>query len=493
MKVFASISRRSGQGVARKAAQAVAFSVLFLACLPLFAQTNQGTIQGGVYDQSGGAIPGAKVTVLDVARGIARPYTTDSAGQFAAVNITPGTYTVRGEANGFQTLEHAKVLVEVGQTIRVDLTLQPGLQTQTVTVTTEATNEIDTTDAVLGGTLSNQEINALPLNGRNFLKLLDLRPGAVFEIGGAEGNGTANNTSFNGLRPQDNLFLFEGLPQFSPDGQPIVNQSLGGPGSILSIDSIQEFNTELNPKAEYGWKDAGVVDIGVKSGTNGLHGTAFAFGRDGAWDASNYFAGSSPIALEQFGGTLGGPIKKDKIFWFVDYEGQRYTVGNGSTPTIPSDVAMGAADSNNQLSMVDACNAVGRANVNPLSAQLAGLPAGSCVPQPGSSTFENLFPFNAAPTTTFNPNLSNTSSINGGIGKVDYHINDHHHVDGTYYISRQVSKNYASQIVAPQWGENDPVNVSMAAGSWAWTPNSSWVNEFRGGYAQIYSPPARRG
>jgi hypothetical protein len=487
MKAFSSISK-PGRGAVRKVAQLVAFSMLLLTGLPLFAQTNQGTIQGGVYDQSGGAIVGAKVTVLDVARGISRVFTTDSAGQYVAVNLTPGMYTVRGEDIGFQNLEHANVLVEVGENVRVDLTLQPGAQTQTVTVNSEAA-QIDTTDAVLGGTISNQEMNALPLNGRSFLKLLDLRPGSVIEIGGTEGAGQTNNTSFNGLRVQDNLFLVEGLPQFSPDGQPIVNQSLGGPGSILSIDAIQEFNTEANPKAEFGWKDGGIVDIGIKSGTNSLHGTAFAFGRDGAWDAGNYFTGAVPVELEQFGGTVGGHIIKDKLFWFTDFEGQRYTVGVPATPSVPSDVAMSSAvDPQNELSMVNACNALGRAKVAALSAELAGLPAGSCVPQPASSTFENVFPFISSSTSnTYVPGFSNVVSIYGGLAKGDYQINGHNHVDGMYYRSRQASTSYTTAAIAPQWSSLVPLDVLMYSGSWTWTPKSNLVNEFRAGYAVVHA------
>ena len=126
-----------------------------LLCLPLFSQTSQGTIQGGVFDQTGGAVAGAMVSVIDVARGVTRTLTTDGAGQYVATDLTPGTYTVRAEAKGFRTVEHSGVLVEVGQNIRVDLVVQPGEQTQTITVTGEIP-AIDTTDATLGGTVSNE-------------------------------------------------------------------------------------------------------------------------------------------------------------------------------------------------------------------------------------------------------------------------------------------------------------------------------------------------
>src|SRR5665213_330704 len=134
----------------------------FLVCLPVFSQSGQGTIQGAVLDQSGGAVVGATVTVTDVARGISRDLVTDDAGQYVATSLNPGTYTVRVEAKGFRAEEHTNVLVEVGQNIRVDLEVQPGEQTQTITVSGEVP-AINTTDATLGGTVSNLAINQLPL------------------------------------------------------------------------------------------------------------------------------------------------------------------------------------------------------------------------------------------------------------------------------------------------------------------------------------------
>jgi hypothetical protein len=178
---------------------------VFLICLPLFSQGGQGTIQGSVFDQSGGAIAGAVVTVTDVARGVARPLTTDNAGAYIATSLTPGLYTVRGEAKGFQVLEHSNIQVEVGQTVRIDLTLQPGAKTQTITVTSEVP-AIDTTDATLGGTVSNAAILALPLNGRNFQRLLQLRPGVIATIGAGSGA-----SSTNGRRAGNDVMVVEGI------------------------------------------------------------------------------------------------------------------------------------------------------------------------------------------------------------------------------------------------------------------------------------------
>src|SRR5580700_5659899 len=297
----------------------VTIVALFVASVSLFSQANQGVIQGAVFDQTGGAIVGATVTVLDVARGVTRALTTDNAGEYVAPSLTPGTYTVRAEAKGFRNVEHSGVLLEVGQTVRVDLVVQPGEQTQTITVTGEIP-AIDTTDATLGGTVTNRSIMELPLNGRNFERLLDLRPGTVSTPGA--GTGSSNS---NGRRIQNNTFRVEGIIQIvNTTGSTLVNQFYrgGDSGSLLPIDAIQEFSASYNSKAEAGFRDGSVVNVGIKSGTNSIHGTAYAFGRDAsATDASNFFTGQvTPANLEQFGATAGGPIIKDKLFWFANFE-----------------------------------------------------------------------------------------------------------------------------------------------------------------------------
>jgi Carboxypeptidase regulatory-like domain/TonB dependent receptor len=460
--------------------------LLFLICLSAFSQSNQGTIQGGIFDQTGGAIAGATVSVIDVARGVTRSLTTDAAGEYVAPSLLPGTYTVRAESKGFRTTEHSGVLVEVGQTIRVDLTVQPGEQTQTVTVTGEIP-EIDTTDSTLGGTVSNATINALPLNGRNFERLLQLRPGVITNPGAGAGN-----ASTNGRRTGNDLLLVEGVAQIGPSNGTTTLNSVyrtGDANSLVPIDAIQEFNTQQNYKAEYGWRDGSVVNVGIKSGTNTIHGAAYAFGRDSsATDAHNFFTpGTATNAtVEQFGAVAGGPIIKDKLFWFMGYEGLRTTLTNPVVDTIPADVAMG----NTTFSMVDACNKVGRANVSPLSAQLAGLPAGSCVPQPASSTFENLFPFTTNTNTAgnFAPNLVTTGPLNNGFIKGDYVLGPHHHVSGFYFVSKSFQNvGYANGQLLPQWEANVPSAVQMFNGAWTWTPGSAWVNDARAGYSYLHA------
>ena len=465
--------------------------VAFLFCVPLFSQTSQGTIQGGVFDQTGGAVAGATVSVIDMARGVTRALTTDGAGQYVANDLTPGTYTVKATAKGFQTVEHSGVLVEVGQNIRVDLVVQPGEQTQTITVTGEIP-AIDTTDATLGGTVSNDAINALPLNGRNFDRLLQLRPGIVTSVGG----GSANGPQTNGRRNTDDMLRVEGIAGMAQaQGSDILNATYrsGDSDSLMPIDAIQEFNSQQNPKAEAGFRDGAVVNVGVKSGTNSIHGTAYAFGRDGAaTDASNYFSGLvTPATLEQFGATAGGPNLKDKLFWFASYEGLRVTVADLTNDTIPADVSMATAANpagNPAFSMVDACLALGAAKINPLSAQISGLNPATCAVTPGSSTFENMWPYttNTATTGNYVPPITINGPLNNGLFKGDYIISPHQHVSGFYFVSKsQMEGNQFNGQLLPQWQTPAVNDVQQYDGSWTWTPNSTWVNDFRMGYVYL--------
>jgi hypothetical protein len=184
----------------------------------VFAQVNQGRILGSVRDQSGGVIAGASVTVTDVLKGVSRTLTTDEAGAYAAPNLDPSTYRIRVEFKGFRTYEREGLEIGVGQEAKIDIVLQPGEQAQTVIVT-EAIPLVETTSATLTGNITSDKIADLPLNGRNFVNLLSLRPGFVNQPGGGGGN-----QSSMGLRPGDSMFLLDGLNLYEwGQGQQLLN------------------------------------------------------------------------------------------------------------------------------------------------------------------------------------------------------------------------------------------------------------------------------
>ena len=467
---------------------AVSLALLFsfFSCTSLFAQGNAGRIFGTVTDQTGGAIAGATVTVTDVARNTPRTLTTDAGGAYNDPDITPSTYTVRVEAKGFKALERQNVIVEVGQDVRVDETLQPGEQTQTVTVT-EAVPLVNTTNAELGGTLQNQVMEDLPLNGRNFQNLLNLRPGVTKYVGNAGWTNAAN-----GNRPHDNMYLVNGVDANDPwMAQSIMNAVMAGgdAGTMLPIEAIDEFKTVFNPPAQYGWKPGGVINIGLKSGTNAFHGTGYAYGRDGAWDARDYFNPAPgvqpPVEVEQYGASLGGPIKKDKIFFFGNFESQRYSVGNPAQHQVPITAAgVGLTGKDTTPNLIEACQRAGAA-LTALSAQLAGLST-SCAPL---SNYPGLFPANGgANGTTIQTGVLSTNKIYSGVGKVDFHVNQNNTVNVMYFMSPGSGlfvDNTALEIADP-WITSQYARSQAFSTNWTWTPSSNVVNEFRVGYSHYY-------
>jgi len=472
----------------------VMFGVLLL-CLPAFSQGSAGRIVGTITDANGGAITGATVTILDVQRGTSRPLTTDESGAYNAPNLTPGAYKVRAEFKGFKTTERQNIMLEVGQELRVDLSLQPGEQAQTITVTEQAPL-VETTNAELGGTLQNEVINDLPLNGRNFENLLDLRPGVTKYVGNS-----GWTQSSNGLRPHDNFFMVDGVNSNDPwMAQSMMNavMAAGDAGTMLPIDAIDEFKTQQNPRAENGWKPGAIVNVGVKSGTNTIHGSAYAYGRTTGWNARNYFntdvnsnpncssdpflCTKTPVALEQFGASAGGPIKKDKLFYFGNFEGQRYSVGNPVPHIVP---ITNKAVTTGAKSLIGACNlALAAGTLKALSLQLAGLDA-TCNPL---SNYPGLFPVNDGTTTTLDTSLSSDNKIYSGVGKIDYHVSEKHSLSGMYFISPGDGTfvDDPPHQVAPQWLTVQHARSQVGSVGWTYVANSKWVNSFRFGYSHYY-------
>jgi hypothetical protein len=367
----------------------------------------------------------------------------------------------------------------VGKEIRVDLTPQPGEQSQTVTVEAAAPL-VDATSATLGGALNNADINDLPLNGRNFQSLMGLRPGVMLQPGGSPWTQSTNN-----VRPDETSWMVDGILNANAfDARPVAGASspFTDGATILPIDAIQEFNLMENPKAEYGGKPGAVVNVGIRSGTNSYHGSAYAFGRNGSWDARNLFNPAPnpvlPAELEQFGGVVGGPIKKDKLFFFAGYEGLRSFLGNALQLDVPY-IGPGQVVADTKHSMVDAIRAVQAANVplSPLSLKLLGCTAGATVSCTGGY-------IQGAPqfSTGYLSTLPNSNTSDNGIAKIDYHINSKHMINGMLYKASYVALGEDFPMVNSAWGNTVLEPAWTASGNWIWTASSSMVNDFRVGY-----------
>ncbi len=250
-----------------------------------WAQSSEGRILGTIRDSSGAVVAGAKVSVLNTETSFVRTLVTNSDGDYAAPSLEPGLYKVSAEASGFKTTTSDVFRLEVSREARIDIQLTPGTVSETVEVKAEAALT-DTTDNTLNGVLDNKAINELPLNGRDFQNLLPLHPGVQRTPGG----GFQSLTS-NGNRPDDNNFYIDGADDNDVYyGESVMNDAgiQGTPASILPLDAIQEFNTQESPQADYGVKPGVVVNLGLKSGTNQIHGTAYEFIRNAAADARNY-------------------------------------------------------------------------------------------------------------------------------------------------------------------------------------------------------------
>jgi hypothetical protein len=446
------------------AAALVVVGVLLLVARPAYPQGNTGRILGVVTDASGGNVANATVTITDVARGVSQTLITDTDGAYVAINLLPGTYSVRVEYKGFKTFERKNILLEVGKDVRIDAVLQPGSATETVTITEEVPM-VDTTSTTLGGTISNEIINDLPLNGRNYQNLLTLRPGTMIYPGGGPWT-----QSTNGIRPEDTSYIVDGLGNDEPFmGLSVTNAAavLGDAATLLPIDAIQEFNTQVNPKAEYGWKPGAITSVGLKSGTNEIHGSAYAFGRSDAFDARNYFnevgTPKTAVDLEQYGGSFGGRIIPDKLFYFGSYEAQQYTVGNSFTQLTPTTAQISAAEA-------------------ALAAQSTPIPVSPL------STYLLQF-FGTAPNTSGTSRITsgfpNTNSSRNALGKIDYHINEKNTISGSYFFGNDGLLGMDSpNELRPEFRTNVHSRAQAAAGHWAWTPNSAWANDLRIGYTR---------
>ena len=460
---------------------------LLLCCLPALSQTTTGRILGSVEDQTEAVVPRTTVLVTDVQRGVTRTVVTDQAGEYVAADLAPGLYRVRVEAKGFETVERLQIQLEVAQDLRLDFVLHPGQVSQVITVQ-EQTPLIDTTSSTLGGTLSNETINDLPLNGRNYENLLQLRPGVVRYPGGG-----FSTTSTNGLRAEDNAYIIDGLFNSEPfSGQSIINGAgiAGDSATILPIDAIQEFNLQENPPAEYGWKPGAIVNVGLKSGTNHLHGTAYYFGRNGALDARNFFNPApepkTPRRLNQFGGTAGGPIIRDKLFFFAGYEGQRYSVGNSAQVSTPATVPL-AGDTTN--SIPDAIAGIEAQGITPSAVSLR---IGGCTLGPLVTCNGKGFPANngtnPAGPSTITIGYPNTVHSDNAVGKVDYHVSERHTLNGMYFFGNNSGTVDDAAELQPQWLTEIHTRAQVAGTNWTWVPGSTWVNEARFGYNRLYQP-----
>lgn len=309
----------------------------------LRSQVATGNLSGSIRDPSGAALPGVTVVVLNEATGVGRTVRTDSAGHYAAPSLGLGSYRVTATLQGFETVVHSNIVLTVGRDEVVDLTMPLGAVSQSINVT-DRPPLMETTTGSLASLVDATTIRDLPLNGRSYDQLATIQPGVTSAspgpvgVGNAFSFGTGQRFSVNGLRANTNLFLLDGL---NINDQ--ANATPGGAaGTNLGVDTILEFRIYTNAyKAEFGHSMGSVTTAVTRSGTNAIHGTVFEYVRNSVLDASNYFDASPQPSFRrnQFGGVIGGPIRKDKMFYFAGYEGLRQALGTTLFATVPTMLA----------------------------------------------------------------------------------------------------------------------------------------------------------
>jgi Carboxypeptidase regulatory-like domain len=316
--------------------------ILVLATGTLQAQQTSGSSVGTVTDNTGAVVSGATVTLTNVDTGDRRTATTNAAGDYEFVNLVPGNYRVDIEESGFKHFIRTNVVVQVQGSTRVDASLELGNVSETVEVTSQAPL-VETQQATVGQVVAGRAVTELPLNGRNVFNLLALSPGVVPQ-GGTQASNAVSGMNGNGFST-GNYQISGGIPNTGAqfiDGAPINNGYINAISYIPMQDSIQEFRIEANAIGpEFGGTTNGVVTMVTKSGTNAFHGSGWEFLRNTVLNANTFFSDQAhlkrPVLIQnQFGGAVGGPIKKDKIFFFGAYEGIRAAIGTTTTYSVPT-------------------------------------------------------------------------------------------------------------------------------------------------------------
>ena len=302
-----------------------------------FGQVITGRLIGTVSDQSRAAVPGAAVTISNQETGVVWHVITDSHGDYIAPSLPAGTYRIQAEQQGFRNAVAVDNVVNVAQDTRVDITLQIGSVADTVDVVASAPL-VRSTSSEIGETIDHKQVDELPLNGRLFSQLMQLVPGAVPDgptdaAESASGSGARSpiQADINGISYKNGNFTIDGVSNREP-ANGYINIS-------PPVEAIQEFKVQTNnPSAEFGSFGGAIVNLTIRSGTNVISGFLFEYFRNDALNARTFFAATiPPLKSNQFGGGIGGPVRKNKIFYFGDYQGLRLRYGSVQRYTFPTD------------------------------------------------------------------------------------------------------------------------------------------------------------
>jgi hypothetical protein len=435
-----------------------------------FAQGLFGTISGIITDTSGAAIPGATVTITETKTGVSEKLTTNASGVYNAPSLNPGTYTVQAEAPGFESAVIDNVILQVGANPKESIKLHVGRTSQTVNVSSESAL-LQTQQSELTQSISSQQLSQLPITGsagQDFWALLSLSAGVSQQQG--EGGYAEDNARINGGRPRMDDYLLDGTSTEQP--------TFGGPAINPSPDTIAELNVVTNDfSAEYGKVSGGVVTATTKSGTNQLHGSAFEFAQNAALNAKNYFQAPNtpilPFSYNEYGGTLGGPILKNKLFFFADYQGVR---SSSSVPLV-NQVVPSLAFRQGNLSAI----------TTPIINPQTGLPyPNNRIPvSPIAKALLALYPLpNGGPAATpGGAYWSGVNSYNETVARtnprIDWNLRAADHVFGVFHYQGQTNTTVSGFPDANNFTLNPDKAITLG---WTHIFSSTLINDARYGY-----------
>ena len=456
--------------IARFVLVIVALSVLLFT--HAFAQSFRGSIRGTVTDPSGGVLPNAKVAAKNIATGLEREANTGPDGAYVIAELPAGEYTVTAQAAQLSpAAQNVQVNVGLDTTANFDLTSMQKV-TQQIVVTAENVPLVETSRDVLGQVVERRLVNELPLNGRDFGKLVALVPGTTVDPSGVAGTEASfGQFNINGNRDRSNNYTLDGTDNNDPffNNSALNQVGIGGaPASLLPVEAIQEFNLESQFAAEYGRNSGSVVNIITRSGTNKLHGSAYEFLRNSGFDARNYFNTESRKTVFQnnsFGASLGGPIVRDKTFFFGAYEGERENVGSDFLLLVPTQAEIAQARSIAQ-------------GINP-----------GGVINPGLDAILSFYPqsnVNQIPGV-----VQDTNNGDYLIAKIDHSISNSELLTGRYAFARNYQVfpfgspggfGTGSRLAA--FAQTSPSRIQVLSLSLLSSLSSSRINEVRFGYSR---------
>jgi hypothetical protein len=446
--------------------------IVLFSTATLVGQTFRGTILGSVTDPSGAVVAGATVKIHNVATGLERTTITSADGSYAVPELPIGTYSVTVTLTGFQTFVATSVTVDVAIERRVDAALKTGEVSTRVEVSADELPLVETTSNELGGVITAQTVENMPVNGRDYTKLIYLNPGVAGSPDQiSDSPGSFGEFSMNGARGRSNNYLLDGTDM--NDGyrnDPAINQAgvFGTPSTILPIDAVAEVHVLSNFEPEYGRNAGAVVNIVTRSGANAIHGTAGEYFRNNALDARNYFnpvgQPKAPFHNNQYGASVGGPIIKNRTFFYVDYEGQKEPVGVVTVASVPTG---SAADGSLQPS--DASNPV-------IAALLARHP------WPAPNLLKGSL-YSTGTASVVSPSFNDLTSF---IAKIDHSINPDNNLTGRYFFGDSI-QSFPLALTAtggqlPGFNTFTPTRVQLVSLSYTRTIGSNKVNELRYGW-----------